>query len=275
MFKLILTNDVEDYEIFFKVRDTEIAKKWYIELCKNYELYEVDRFSNWGDLDFSLVDKINKHIKIINQYDKIVDRELSSSSTQDDLNYLHKFFEDLRGDVIEGTEWFNKAPEEVRLSVEKFNILIHQLEANTRTKNHPTVVVTFKDRPIFNLDKKDLKYFTFRWTKGTVYINYCQVGKTVLDVFKDRDNIAKGVRPQQYYSADFMVKFGPTTTYLVYLLRKIYIRLWVLFQKFQFKNYNLGMIPVADIISEVDSNNLKKFNLLYAYDKTNDRKKSL
>lgn len=258
MFKLILTNGFEDCEIFFKLRDTEISKKWYLELCKNYELYETDRFSNWGNVD--LVSKINEHIRIINSYDKTIDRELSLTPTQQELNYLHKFFEDLRGDVNTGTEWFNNAPTNIKNSVEKFNTLIHQLEANIRTKNHPTVVVTFKDRPIFDLTEDDLKYFTYRWSKGTVYINYCQVGKTVLDIFKDNDKIAEGVRPQQYYSADFMVKFGPTTLYPVYVIRKVYLHIWLFFQKFKFKNPNIGMIPVADLDSDINIEYLKRFN---------------
>lgn len=258
MFKLILTNGIENAEILFKIRDTKIAKKWYLELCKNYELYETDRFTNWGQTN--LINKINEHITIINGYEKIIDKVLSSTPTQLELNYLHKFFEDLRGDVVNGTEWFNNAPKKIKNSVEQFNILIHQIEANNRTKNHPTVVVTFKDRPKFDLADDDLKYFTYRWTKGTVYINYCQVGKTVLDIFKDNDSIATAIRPQQYYSADFMIKFGPTIPYPAYIIRKLYIHLWLMFQKFKFKNLNLGMIPVADIVSDINIEDLKNFN---------------
>jgi hypothetical protein len=258
MFKLILTNGFEDYELFFKTRDTDIAKKWATELCKNYKLYETNRFTNWGDVD--LISKINEQIRIINSYDNTIDKLLSNTPTQSELNYLHKFFEKLRGDVVKGTTWFKNAPAQIKDSTEQFNILIHQLEANLRTKNHPTVVVTFKDRPIFELSNEDLKHFTYRWTKGTVYINYCQVGKTVLDIFKDKDKISEGVRPQQYYSADFMVKFGPTIPLLIYLIRKAYIHIWLLFQKFKFKNHNLGMIPVADVATEFDIEKLKKFN---------------
>ena len=258
MFKLILTNGVEDVEVFFKIRDTSIAIKWYLELCNNYQLYETNRFTNWGNTN--IVDQLNQHIRIINQYDSIIDKELSNNPCQHDLNYLHKFFEDLRGDVVNGTTWFNNAPTTVKNSFEQFNILIHQLEADIRTKNHPTVVVTFKDRPKFNLEDDHLKYFTYRWTRGTVYINYCQVGKTVLDVIKDHDNLASGVRPQKYYSADFMIKFGPTIPYPVYILRKIYIQLRLAFLQFKFKNLNLGMIPVADMISNINIEDLKKFN---------------
>lgn len=258
MFKLILTNGTEDCEVIFKVRNTHIAKKWYLELCKNYDLFEINRFSNWGDS--GLVEKINQHINTINCYDQIIDKQLTCLPTQSELNYLHKFFEELRGDVVDGTEWFNNAPERIKTTVEEFNVLIHQLEANLRTRNHPTVVVTFKNRPIFNLEESDCEYFTYRWTKGTVYINYCQVGKTVLDIFNDNDKIASGVRPQQYYSADFMIKFGPAIPYPVYLIRKMFIHIWIMFQKFKFENLNLGMIPVADVASNIEIENLKKFN---------------
>lgn len=260
MFNLILTNGKEDTSIPFKVRDTNIAQKWFNELCKNYPLYETDRFTNWGIQNF--IPELNKCIDTIKQHGIHIDRYISSASTnmQGDLNYLHKFFEDLRGEVIEGTEFFNNANTEAQEAIERFNVLIHKLEAELRTKNHPTVVVTFKDRPIINLNEEDMMHFTFRWTRGTVYINYCQVGKTVLDIFKDKDNIAEGVRPQQYYSADFMVKFGPTIPYWLYAIRKAYIKLWLKLQPFTFKNINLGMIPVADLSNDVDIKYLKSFD---------------
>lgn len=260
MFNLILTNDNEDISIPFTVRNTNIAKKWFDELQQNYDLYETDRFTNWGT--HNLIPELNKCITKINQYDNCIDRYISSTSInlQDDLNYLHKFFEDLRGEVNEGTDWFNSAPADIQECVQRFNILIHQLESENRTTNHPTVVVTFKDRPIVNLTEDDITHFTFRWTHGTVYINYCQVGKTVLDVFKDKDSIAEGVRPQEFYSADFMVKFGPTTPYWQYLLRKAYLNSWIKLQNFKFKNLNLGMIPVADVSTTVDIDKLKTFN---------------
>lgn len=262
MFKLVLTNDIEDFDIFFKVRKTNIAKKWYNELCKNYPIHEDNRFTNWKDSTPVL--QINKTIKKINQYQKVIDVDCYTKITQQDLNYLHKFFEDLRGDITTGTPWFNDAPAQIKSAVEELNILIHQLESELRTKNHPTVVVTFKNRNIYELTNNDLKYFTHRWTKGTVYINYCQIGKTVLDVFKDNDAISQGIRPQQYYSADFMIKFGPTIPYPAYLIRNFLITQWAKYKKFNFKNFNIGMIPVADCIQKINNHELKKYNRVKA-----------
>jgi hypothetical protein len=64
MFKIVLTNNIEDTELIFKVRETSIAKKWFAELCKNYSIYENDRFSNWG-ANYELINDINKQIDII------------------------------------------------------------------------------------------------------------------------------------------------------------------------------------------------------------------
>jgi len=260
MFKVTLTNGKEDLDLFFKVRTTDISKKWYAELKKDYSLYETDRFSNWNNS--SLVDELNYHIDVINNYDFLIDKKISTDSTQQDLNRLHKFFEDRRGEITQGTQWFLSAPYSVKDSVEKFNILIHQLESDIRTKNkHPTLVVTFNDTTRIALDEKDFKEFTFKWTSGTVYINYCHVGKTVLDVFKDRDRLAEAVRPQTHFSADFMIKFGPSVNTLIYWLRYyFFLKLWLVKKNFKFKHLSLGMIPVADLENNVSYKTLTKFN---------------
>jgi hypothetical protein len=170
MFKIILTNNIEDGELLFKVRETPIAKKWFSELCKNYSIYEDDRFSNWG-ADNNLIEDLNQQIVIINNYDNIIDRKVSDSSTQDDINYLHKFFDELMGEVTVGTTWFHNSPTNVKTALEKFNILIHQLEEQLRSPEYPTLVVTFKDHMRYFLTKEDMQEFTFNWKKGTVYIN--------------------------------------------------------------------------------------------------------
>ncbi len=265
MFELVLTNGKEDLSLFFKLRNTKIAHKWYIELCKSYELFETDRLDHWGTNKDTYINELNKQIDIINQYQYTVDRRVSSNITQQDLNYLHKFFEDLRGEVTEGTAWYNNAPEHVQVAVMRFNVLIHQLEFSMRVKKlHPTVVVTFKDRPRYELDEEDIKHFTYKWKRGTVYINYCHVGKTVLDAFNDDDNLVEAIRPQTHYSADFMIKFGPSSNPLLHKLREIMVNRWIKTKQLKFDNLNLGMIPVADLVNKVDFETLFKFNQVKA-----------
>jgi hypothetical protein len=259
MFKIILTNNTEDAELTFKVKETPIAKKWFAELCKNYSILEDNRFSSWH-ADSNLIDNLNKQIIIINEYENIIDRNVSIETTQDDLNYLHKFFEDLRGEVNTGTTWFHNAPVEVKVALENFNVLIHLFEEQLRSPYYPSLVLTFNNRPSYLLDEEDMKQFTHRWEKGTVYINYCHVGKPILDVFKDKDTLTEGPRPQTHYSADFMIKFGRSTNYFIYVFRKLIINTWLGFQKFKFKNPNIGYIPVADIVGNFDIKDYKKFN---------------
>lgn len=245
----------------FKVRDTEIATKWFAELSNNYPLFETDRFDNWGQDKQYYIDILNEQIRIINAYVPVIDMQVSSKTNQQDLNYLHKFFEDLRGEVDAGTEWFNNAPKNVQDAVTTFNIVIHQLESTLRTNNaQPTLVVTFKDRPRYELTEDDMKHFTYCWTSGTVYVNYCQVGKTVLDAFTNRDDITQAIRPQTHYSADFMIKFGPSTNKVFYWLRSLVINMWLKYKRFNFKHLNIGMIPVADLVTVIDKKTLVQFN---------------
>jgi hypothetical protein len=259
MFNLVLTNGTEDLSLQFKVRDTDISKKWFNEFAKNYPLYETDRFSNWGKQNF--ITQLNQQIDIINSYQQVIDRKVSDTTNQQDLNYLHKFFEDLRGEATIGTPWFHSAPIEVQNALEKFNILIHDLESEIRTGNkHPTVVVTFKGNPRFKLSEDDMKHFTYKWQSGTVYINYCHVGKTVLDIYTNKDSIAEAVRPQTHYCADFMIKFGPSSNSVLHFLRSIMINIWLFCKRYNLKHYNVGMIPVADLITQVDRKTLVRFN---------------
>jgi hypothetical protein len=259
MLELVLTNGKEDLHLLFSIRNTEIAKKWFTELATHNKLNETDRFSNWGNI--TLIQELNQIIDEINEYEFIIDKKVSEHTTQQELNYLHKFFEDLRGEVFEKTIWFINAPKHIQQSVDRFNVLIHQLESELRTKNkHPTVVVTFSNSIRHELSEEDIKYFTFKWEFGTVYINYCHVGKTVLDVYKDNDSITEAIRPQTHYSSDFMIKFGPSTNLFVYLYRKLMIHFWLLTKHFKLKNLNIGMIPVANLKSDIEYKTLLKFN---------------
>jgi hypothetical protein len=149
----------------------------------------------------------------------------------------------------------------VQDAVNKFNILIHQLESAIRTGDkYPTLVVTFKDKPRYKLTEDDMQHFTYLWGSGTVYVNYCHVGKTVLDAYTDNDSIAEAIRPQTHYSADFMVKFGPATNPIYHWFRSLNIKFWLFRRQFKFDHLNLGMIPVADLQTVISKEQLLKFN---------------
>ena len=260
----------ETIDIEFDIFKTEIAQLWAEEVNKNYEIFEDFRlkgFPNSGK-DLEYYRKIlTEQVIVVNEY-KPNTISVVEIKTQEDLNYLHKFFEDLRGEAIEGTEFFQTAPNHVQDAICKFNIYIHECEHIMRHYTaYPEITCTYRDRPRYDLRQQDYELFTFKWEFGTVYINYCEVGKPLLDVFKDQDDHVghDNVRPLKYYSSDFTIKFGPDTPEAYYNARVRMFNEWYEKQNYQFDNLSLGLIPVAKIkpssVSEQDIiNRLSKFN---------------
>ena len=260
MFNLTLTNGYEDLTLSFKVRDSNIAQKWFCELQKNYPINNNDRFTNRSQNE--VIPLLNNCIDTINSYDYVIDRRIlaNTNHTQDDLNYLHNLFEQLRGKIEVCSLWYNNAPTVVQEHLEKLNNLIHELEDSMNNDNQPSIInVTFKDCPRIELAEEDYQEFTFNWTQGTVYIDYCHVGKTILDIFRDKDVHAQEASPQTHYSADFKIKLERDLGVIRYTFKKILLKNWLSKQCFNFKHLSLGMIPVADIATKVDVKKLRHF----------------
>lgn len=272
MFKIVLGNNKDHTaELKFKVFNTNIAQKWKEEISKNYPLYETDRFTNWPSSiknDEYYKTHILKHVSVINNYDPVIINSVPVVITQDYFNFLHKHFEDLRGHVDYATTWYKHAPDTVRYSVDKLNILIHEyenyLEEKTQSYKNPTIVCTFKDRPKYQLDEIDYLEFTHQWKHGTVYINYCEVGKPLLDVFKDKDSHVgiDAIRPQSTWSADFMLKLGVDVPADYAIMKEKLFWNWFYQQNLNIdpKFAALGMIPVAQLISTIDMDHISKFD---------------
>jgi len=256
MFEIVLSNNNSETKLSCKLYNTSIAERWFDELQKNYSIYENDRFTKWNTT--TLVTRANFLINEINCYDNIIDRFVTNKTTQTDLNYLHKFFEDLRGNIETGTSWYNNAPKQIQMHVNEFNIIIHKLESYIRKYDQPSLVVTFKDRKRLPLNKQDYKEFTHKWKRNTVYINYCHVGKPILDLYKDKDIYCKRIEPQTHYSADFMIKFGPTIPWLAWKYKDIMLRKFINKNNLQYSS--IGMIPVAYITSKFNLNELKNYD---------------
>jgi hypothetical protein len=286
LFKVTLGNDKDIKEVFFKLLDTNIANKWYDQLKKNHNIYEDDRFTNWPNSEKNerwYIHQLNKIIDTVNSYDNVISERMFIEADQQVMNSLHKHFENFRGHVDIGTDWYRKAPIEIQNAVEKFNVLIHEYEAFKKNlkiqRKHPysTIVCTFHNREKIDLSDEDYQHFTFNWKFATVYINYCEVGKPPLDVFNDKDEIVgfEAIRPQTSYSSDFMIKFGPDTNILYYFFRKIKFYFWCkknkIFDRFTKLKSSPGMIPVAEIdYTKSGYDNWKPIDIVYdlsTYDK--------
>jgi hypothetical protein len=248
-FIVTLTDNTNDKDLVFNVYQTDIARRWAEEVSKDYPLYETERFQGWSNSSKDLyyyISALTEQIEIVNNY-KTGTIKFDKKFNQEALNYLHKFFEDLRGHVEEGTVFYNTAPNVVKQSIDKFNVLIHETEHLLRDSTTPTIIGTFNNRPRIPLIEEDYDHFTIKWKYGEVYINYCEVGKPLLDVFKDRDTYVgtDNIRPQEYYSADFMIKFGMELPNEYHSQRLQDFNSWYNLKNFNFKHKSLGMIPVA------------------------------
>lgn len=279
MFSIILGNDTSTKEIFFDLYLNDISQRWFSELKKNYEIYEDDRFTNWPNsykTEEWFIDNLNHQIDIVNSYENIIDQKMYLNSDQETMNILHKHFEDLRGHIEVGTDWFNSSPANIKHAVEKFNILIHEYESYKKNSKiqikHPysSIVCTFKNKVRNPLLVEDYKNFTYKWKFGEVYINYCEVGKPPLDVFVDKDDRVgeEAVRPQTHFSADFMIRLGPEINLVYHSIRKIKFYFWCIknnmFKRFGREKISAGMIPVAKLNLNMSGyHNWKPIDIVY------------
>lgn len=217
-FQIIFRDDAaESYHLNFKCYETDIAIKWFDVLKKQWvkdneikEKYRLYNFPNSKWNEEKLVDEINKSIKIINDPNKVINHLAYIGMPQEQLNHLHHYFEKLRGGVLTpGNYWLN-ANKLQQNALEYYNVLIHKIENFYSSNNGlPRVVCTFNNKERYILENHDYRHFTITRNFGEVYINYCEVGKTLVDVFKDKDVIIgdDNIRPLKYFSPDFSVHF--------------------------------------------------------------------
>lgn len=248
---ITLVNDTDSKDIIFDLFDTNIAKKWYAEIEKNYPIFEDWRLTGWPNSVWTAekyIEEIDKCIEIVNSYEP----NTITLKGSDDPNHLHKFFETLRGGVLSPNPWFENAPEYVQAAVSNFNVLIHNYEKLLQSHHlSPTITCTFKcDR--FILDEEDYQHFTYDWKFGTIYINYCEIGKHLLELYGDNDDVVgdHNIRPLRYYSADFKLKFFTDLPREEFLEFDRKFKLWLEEHSEQFSKFehlSLGFIPVAEL----------------------------
>lgn len=215
MFYLDLKKDDNSIvTIKFKELDHDLAKKWS-KCLKNhidagYPVAQPHRIYNlnnhWNEK--IVISKLNECIDNINNYQKFINYRISGEEmTQNDSNILHHYFELMRGENDEPNEFYRNAPRHIKNYIEEYNVLIHRWED---LGSPGRIVVHFKDRPTFDLEKNDYNFWTLNYQPGDIRLNYCHKGKTIWDVFKDGDEHIgeNNIRPQSKYSPDFNITFG-------------------------------------------------------------------
>ena len=203
-----------NFELRFNIRKTPLAELWLERMHQRHAwpMDNPDRFYGFGTVQQEqqrAVDMIQQCITTINNHRPIVDREFEY--TQDGLNYLHNIFERYHGLLDQQTsEYWHSAPDTVRQALANLNLAVHRAEAAQRSPR-PEFICTWFGMPKTQCLSSQLQhqYGEPAIKFGTVYLNYCEIGKTVEDLTRDNDQYIgeEAFRPFGHYSADFFVAF--------------------------------------------------------------------
>lgn len=213
--------ELQDLTLEFDLLASPLTELWLDRMDSrgDYPLDHPDRFYGFNSHDEEVKRSefyIRSCIDTINNYQKLIDRPFTNYQDQDCLNYLHNIFERFHGQLEkQDTEFWIQAPHEVRQALANLNLAVHRCESIDRGAR-PRFVCTWYGMPktLHIPVEHMLKYGTMSTFFGTVYLNYCEIGKTLEDLTKDRDTYIGNdmFKPYDFYSADFVVKFWDDST---------------------------------------------------------------
>lgn len=215
----------DPYEFRWNVRSTSLAERWLGEMAsamKSKRLRE-QRFNGWAatESDQRLrVQALNESIATINRFYKeryYIPEQAQPEMSQEDLNALHHHFELLMGQSWNRSELTRNIPEKVHVAVRLLNDLVHDYESADRVaralhegrrveRSFHFQLVPYRQRA---LTAEDLKTFTFSHELGDLVSNYCQLGKTWVEVFNDKDMHIhpENIAPLRHYASTFCCYF--------------------------------------------------------------------
>ena len=141
-------------------------------------------------------------------------------------NELHRYFEDLQGQAWNLSPYYRAADNKTKYAIRQLNNLCHEIEGWVEANRkkafepewiRPSQITTFLHAPRYELQKDDFEFFKHnRYDRelGGVYLHWSQIGKTLFEVFRDKDEAVGegGITHQQYYSGEFDIEWGQTVT---------------------------------------------------------------
>ncbi len=264
---VIVLGQSDPLTLQFRIRNTPVARLWVDRMQSrgDYCLDHPKRFYGFDTLEQEqarAVDIIQQCITTINSHLPIITRPFEY--TQDCLNYLHSIFETYHGLLDQqNTLYWNTAPLPVRQALAELNIAVHRCETALAPGN-PRLVCTWFGMPKTQTLSTELQqeYGTSEITFGTVYLNYCEIGKTAEDLAHDNDKYIadEAFKPFDHYSADFNVQFGNQNLLNKYANVDTYIRQHQdFFLAHGIKNvYNIKAQPLRFPVADLEYSGNKK-----------------
>jgi hypothetical protein len=213
---MILVIDLPNLSLQFQVLDTPIARLWQerMQARINWPMDDADRFYGFNSVEQDqqiALEKIQSCVQSINAWQPLIERQLEQIQDQDTLNYLHSIFEQWHGLLNHRPQHpvYGVIPNEIRQHLANLNICVHRCESAAHG-NPARFVCTWYGLPKTKTLPIELiqEHGTANPLFGSVCLNYAEIGKTLEDLARDRDNYIsdEAFRPFNHYSADFVVR---------------------------------------------------------------------
>lgn len=147
------------------------------------------------------------------------------------MNRLHNYFELLQGTVEELSPYYKLADYDTKYAIRQLNNLCHEIEnlclgqrqlATASKWIRPSQITTFLHAERYNLKDSHRQGFLtngFDRVFGGVYMHWCQIGKTLFEVFADEnapeltDAVCETITELKYYSGEFDIEWGKSIVY--------------------------------------------------------------
>ena len=249
----IIPSDTQIAQDWIVALEQDVLQK-SLHLDKNYCFHGFPNTQR--TLEF-LCSELNKHIYIINQSeldytieewfapDVVRYGEEYPVGRMDDLgplykgltlkhdvmNILHNHFEVLEGTVENPSEYTKHASVQVRYAIRNLNLLCHEIETlcmSIRKEKinpywiRPSQITQFNRAPRHALTAEHRQGFSdnsFDRVLGGVYMHWCQIGKTLMEVYRDEgapeltDTVCEAITHLKFYSGEFDVEWGNDITF--------------------------------------------------------------
>jgi hypothetical protein len=104
---------------------------------------------------------------------------------------------------------FSIAPADIQQAIRALNFLVHRLEIRPYLDPHWYISFDKNCYQRLSLEPKDYEHFQNHIPSGQAFIHYAELGKTMIDLYKDglAPNYA-GLKNLHYYSAEISVNLG-------------------------------------------------------------------
>jgi hypothetical protein len=237
MIKVILADrddQSREFDFDIEVYDNKLAHDWHQALKTDIIGNQLDFHHQFCFLGFPNTYRDRKYLctllgKAINELNRTIDYhipyDLVNQISREKLNELHNHFEILKGKEWEPSEYFTNANKKNKQNIETLNWVCHELETLEFQKSNPnytrpSTIMSWVNCPKHDLTDEHRNLFTNWYDSrfGEVYMHWCQIGKTLFEVFNDEgapelnDAMCEAITELRYYSGEFDINWGRDMT---------------------------------------------------------------